>query len=132
VLVSDKIETAQRALDVIQAALKVFPDERDLLESTAAIEEFISSARVAHWVEIAERAAFKGQYRRAIDRYLDALFYVSRGGLSEEARQETSERIGREIELLRARLKLTKLSDRKSPPKDTPPTNVRPGEEIFD
>jgi hypothetical protein len=129
---SDKIETAQRALDVIQAALKVYPEERDLLESTAAIEEFISSVRVAHWVELAERAAFKGQYRRAIGRYRDALFYASRGGLSEEAQRETLERIGREIELLRAHLKLNKLSDRKSSFDPPPPTNTRQGEEIFD
>lgn len=130
VLVSDKIETAQRALDVIRAALNVYPEERELIDSTAAIEEFISSVKVAHWVEMAERAAFKGQYRRAIERYRDALFYASRGSLSREAQQETSERIGREIEILRARLKLTKLSDRKSSSSATPPTNRRQGEEI--
>jgi hypothetical protein len=130
VLVSDKIETAQRALEVIRAALNVYPEERELVESTAAIEEFISSVKIAHWVEMAERAAFKGQYRRAIERYRDALFYASRGSLSDEAQQETSERIGREIEILRARLKLTKLSDRKSSSNATPRTNARQGEEI--
>lgn len=126
---SHKIETAQRALDVIRAALKIYPEERELLDSTAAIEEFISSVKVAHWVEMAERAAFKGQYRRAIERYRDALFYASRGTLTDEAHRETSERISREIELLRARLKLTKLSDRKSSSNATPPTNRRQGEE---
>ena len=130
VLVWDKIETAQRAIEVIQAALKVYPEERDLLDSTAAIEEFIASVRVAHWVELAERAAFKGQYRRAIGRYRDALFYASRGQLGDEARKATTERISREIELLRARLKLTKLSDRRSSSTATPPTNAREGEEI--
>jgi hypothetical protein len=127
---SDKIETAQRAIDVINAALKIYPEERELLESTVAIEEFIASVKVAHWVEMAERAAFKGQYRRAIDRYRDALFYASRGGLTDEAQRETSERIGREIELLRARLKLTKLSDRKGSSTAARPTNYRQGEEI--
>jgi hypothetical protein len=129
VSLSEKIETANRALDVIRAALKIYPEERELLESTAAVEEFISSVKVAHWVELAERAAFKGQYRRAIERYRDALFYASRGSLTDEVRQETSERIGREIELLRARLKLTKLSDRRSSSNATPPTNDRQGEE---
>jgi hypothetical protein len=130
VLISDKIETAQRAMEVISAALKIYPEERDLMESMAAIEEFTSSVRVAHWVEMAERAAFKGQYRRAIERYRDALFYASRGSLSDEAQRETSERIGREIELLRARLKLTKLSNRRSSSDATTQTNNRPGEEI--
>jgi hypothetical protein len=131
-LVSDKIETAHRALQVIQAALKVYPEERELLESTAAIEEFISSVKVAHWVELAERAVFKGQYRRAIDRYRDALFYASRGGLSDEDQRETVERIGREIELLRARLKLTKLSNRKSSSNATPGASAPEREEIVD
>lgn len=127
---ADKIETAHRALDVVKAALKIYPEERELLESTAAIEEFIASVKVSHWVEMAERAAFKGQYKRAIERYRDALFYASRGALSLEARQETSERIGREIELLRARLKLTKLSNRKSSSDATTPTRPSQGEEI--
>jgi tetratricopeptide (TPR) repeat protein len=101
----DKIETAQRALDVIETALKFYPNEGELRDSEAAVREFIASVKVSHWVELAERAAFKGYYTRAIDRYRDALFYLSRESMKEEARLETAERISREIELLRARLK---------------------------
>ena len=54
-------------------------------------------------MELAERAAFKGYYRRAIDRYRDALFYLTRDG-SDHDREAGAERITREIELLRARL----------------------------
>jgi hypothetical protein len=60
---------------------------------------------VAHWVELAERSAFKGHYRRAIDRYKDALFYLSRESVKEEIRVASTERIGREIELLQARVR---------------------------
>jgi hypothetical protein len=109
VRMSDKIETAKRALDVIDSALKLYPDEQDLRESEAAVYEFIASVRVSHWVELAERAAFKGYYARAIDRYRDALFYLSREKMNEERRAESAERIGREIELLRARLKTSKI-----------------------
>ena len=168
---SDKIETAQRALEVLGDALKVYPgeqelrdsavavrnfiasvkvahwvelaerasfrgrhtraiaryrdalfylsraemsddarEEAELRESGAAVREFMASAKVSHWVELAERAAFKGRYARAIDRYRDALFYLSREGLREETRVETAERIGREIEMLRARLKMSKIT----------------------
>lgn len=103
--VSDRIETAQRALDVIETALKFYPNEIELFESEAAVRDFIASVKVAHWVELAERAAFKGYYAKAIDRYRDALFYLSRENMKEEARLETAERISREIELLRARMK---------------------------
>jgi hypothetical protein len=110
VTVADKIEMALRALDVVDSALKIYPDEAELHQSATAIREYISSVKVAHWVELAERAAFKNQYRRAIDRYRDALFYLSREQMSEEARHETAEHISREIELLRARLKLRRAA----------------------
>ena len=130
VSMSDKIETAQRALDIIRAASRVYPDEPDLIESKGAVEEFMASVKVAHWVELAERAAFKGQYRRAIERYRDALFYTSREGMTNETRLEAAERINREIGILRARLKTTKLSTRKNSSNATPPDKTREGEEI--
>jgi len=105
VRVSDKIETANRAAECLDSALRVFPEEHELNESKLAIREFIASVRVAHWVELAERAAFKGHYRRAIDRYKDALFYLERESVKEDVRVAGEERIGREIEVLRVRLK---------------------------
>jgi tetratricopeptide (TPR) repeat protein len=99
----EKVETANRALECIDSALKVYPDEEDLKVSALAVREFITSSRVAHWVELAERAAFKGYYRRAIDRYQDALFYLARDGPDPD-REAGAEGIAREIDLLRARL----------------------------
>ena len=58
----------------------------------------MASVKVAHWVELAERSAFKGHYRRAIERYKDALFYLNRETVKEEVRNPGAERIGREIE----------------------------------
>lgn len=103
VRVSDKVETAQRAVDVIDEALKVYPDEPELRASALAARDFVASVRIAHWVEMAERAAFRGRYSRAIARYRDALFYVSRMEMSDEARADAASRIQREIEMLRAR-----------------------------
>ena len=116
VRVSDKIETARRALEVIDSTLNVYPDDAELRESELAVREFIASVKVSRWVELAERAAFKGYYARAIDRYRDALFYLSRENMSEETRADTAERIGREIELLRARLKTRKMNVPPMPP----------------
>jgi tetratricopeptide (TPR) repeat protein len=103
--ISDKIETANRALECIDSALRQYPDEIELNESKVAIGEFIASVRVAHWVELAERSAFKGHYRRAIDRYKDALFYLRDQNVKEEVRAAGSERIQREIEELSTRLR---------------------------
>jgi hypothetical protein len=105
---SERIEAANRALHCLESALQYYPQEKELQESSAAIREFIASVKVAHWVELAERSAFKGHYRRAIDRYKDALFYVSRGAMKEDVKLASTERIGREIELLQARLRSQK------------------------
>jgi tetratricopeptide (TPR) repeat protein len=99
----EKIEIANRALECLDSALQIYPDDHELNESAGAVREFITSSRVAHWVELAERAAFKGHYRRAIDCYRDALFFLTRDD-SDNAHQATAERITREIELLRARV----------------------------
>jgi heme exporter protein D len=104
VLMSQRIETAMRALGVIESALKVYPEEPQLRASAIAVQEFVGSIKVAHWIELAERAAFKGHHVRAINRYRDALFYLSRETVGDEMRAETAERITREIEFLRARL----------------------------
>jgi len=96
----EKIEAANRALECIDTALATYPDEEELRRSAAAVREFMTTSRVAHWVELAQRASFKGRYRRAIDCYRDALFYLTR---AEGDHQLAAEQIGREIELLRAR-----------------------------
>ncbi len=101
---SDKIETANKALECIESALRVYPDEFELHESKGAIAEFIASVKVAHWVELAERSAFKGHHRRAIDRYRDALFYLNQAGIKDEVRLAGTERIERAIQQLRSRL----------------------------
>jgi hypothetical protein len=101
----DKIETATRALDCLDSTLRIYPDESDLSESRVAIEGFIASVKVAHWVELAERSAFKGHYRRAIDRYRDALFYLNQDIVKQDVRTAGTEKIEREIEKLKTRLR---------------------------
>ena len=103
--VTDKIETANRALDCLESALKAYPAEPELSESRLAIREYIASVKVAHWVELAERAAFKGHFKRAINRYMDALFYLNRETMKEEVRSAGAEKIQREIDALRALVK---------------------------
>ncbi len=105
---SDKIEAANRALHCLESALKFYPEESDLNQSSVAIREFIASVKVAHWVELAERSAFKGHYRRAIERYKDALFYLNKETVKDEVRIPGAQRIAHEIELLQSRLQARK------------------------
>jgi len=111
----DKIETATRAIDCIDSVLRIYPDEVELNESRVALGEFIASVRVAHWVELAERSAFKGHYRRAIDRYRDALFYLNQDVVKEEVRIAGTEKIEREIAKLKTRLRPNNGSPQRMP-----------------
>jgi tetratricopeptide (TPR) repeat protein len=104
----DKIETANRALDCIDSALRIYPDEAELHASKNAISELIASVKVAHWVELAERSAFKGHYRRAIDRYRDALFYLNQDVVKPDVRQAGTDKIQHEIADLEVKLRQRK------------------------
>lgn len=101
----DKIETANKALECIDSALRVYPNEPELNDSKLAIGEFIASVKVAHWVELAERSAFKGHYRRAIDRYRDALFYLNQDVVKEDVRAAGTEKIEGQIAELQSKLR---------------------------
>jgi hypothetical protein len=107
---SDRIETAQRALEVLGESLRVYPGEQEFVDSSTALRNFIASVKVGQWVEMAERAAFRGRYARAVARYRDALFYLSRADMSEDARAEAATRIQREIEMLRARARTSEAA----------------------
>ena len=110
----EKIETANQALDCIDQALKLYPQDAELTLSAQAVHEFIASSRVAHWVELAERAAFKGQFQRAIDCYRDALYYLHRD-VADAAGNEAAETILKEIDILRARVGADANSSAASP-----------------
>jgi len=101
VTISEKLNTAQEALTVLNSALQFYPNEPQLTESEAALKDFIASIKISHWVEQAERAAFKGNYKRAVSLYRDALFFLARENVKTEEREAITEKINSEIESLR-------------------------------
>jgi hypothetical protein len=96
--IAEKTETAQKALNVIQTALQYYPNELRLIESEDAINEFVTSIRVSHFVEQAERSAFKGNYKRAISHYKDALFFLARENKPNSETDLLAEQINSEIQ----------------------------------
>jgi tetratricopeptide (TPR) repeat protein len=98
VKISEKIEAAQQAIDVIDTALRYYPTEHSLLESRELINEIIDTIKVSRWVEKAERAVFKGDYKQARSSYRDALFYLGRDDVGNEDREIAAARINAELE----------------------------------
>jgi len=96
--ITEKTETAQKALHVIQTALQFYPSERQLVESEEAVREFVTSIRVAHFIEQAERSVFKGNFKRAVSHYKDALFFLARENKPSRETDLLAEQINSEIQ----------------------------------
>jgi hypothetical protein len=96
----DRVEAATKAVTVVETALTSYPQERSLIESRALLREMVVSIKVSDWVERAEKAAFKGDRREAIDLYKDALFYLARDPEINDAREQAAEHIYAEIQRL--------------------------------
>ena len=109
---NEKIITAHRAIETLEFALKFYPENKQLIDSRIAVQEFTVSARIADYTELAEREAFKKHYRRAIDYYQDALFYLSRESLCLQDNDLIKNNLEKEIEKLNLIL-LSKKGTRK-------------------
>lgn len=112
VTISDKLSAAQEALSILDSALRHYPNDSHLTESELAIKNFIASIKVSHWVEQAERAAFKGNNKRAVNLYRDALFFLAREDMNDIEQQTVAEKINSEIERLRNLSEKNKKSDK--------------------
>ena len=96
--IASKLESAQAAVGVLEFALRSYPHEPALLESRQVLLELVSSVKIADLMGRAERAAFKGNEKRALSLYQDALFLVGRD--NPDIQPGTVEQLNREIERL--------------------------------
>ncbi len=99
--IAGKIETAQQANLVLESALSFYPEDSQLIDSIEAVSDFISSIKISHWIELAEKATFKGNYKRAISHYKDALFYLARETIGNIDKDQLAQKINKEIKHLR-------------------------------
>jgi tetratricopeptide (TPR) repeat protein len=95
---AEKIGTMQRALGAVDFALRFYPEETRLLDSREVLSDFLVSMKLSAWVEKAERAYFKGNYKRAISLYQDALYDLAIDENSATDKILAAERINGEID----------------------------------
>ena len=98
---TDKIVAMQNAISIVDSALRTASNERKLSETRYALTEMLTSIRVSHFVERAERCVFKLENREAIGHYRDALFYLSRDNVDNSDRRMAAQKINAEIERIR-------------------------------
>jgi hypothetical protein len=99
--VVEKIESGNKALLVLETALQFYPEENRLLDSVAAVKEFILSTKITNWIEEAEKAKFNGENQRAITIYRDALFQLARENVRTEEKDLIAAKINAEVDKLR-------------------------------
>ena len=95
--ISEKLDSAQSALGVVEFALQSYPEEPALLDSQKVLVRLVSSMKITDLVERAERLAFKGNHRRALSLYQDALFFLQseQPGIESELIDHINEEISR-------------------------------------
>ena len=90
---SDRLETAQKALGVVDFALTHYPHDSDLRDSHTLLTEFVASIKLSHLIEKAERATFNGSNARAVKHYRDALFFLERQTQRTDEHESVTQRI---------------------------------------
>ncbi len=100
--IADKLESTQSALGVVEFALRAYPQESALLESQKVLLQLVSSIKISDLIERAERSAFKGNHKRALNLYQDALFFLQRD--NPETEGEVGDHINEEIIKIQKRL----------------------------
>lgn len=93
----DKIGAAEDALDAVEQALSLYPDEPALGDSRAVLRVFLVSARIKNSIEKAEHATANGSNQRAVDHYRAALSDLNSSELEFAERDAIHQRIQSEI-----------------------------------
>ena len=95
--IADKLVSAQAALDVVDFALRSYPEEPALIDSRHVLVELLAKIKVTDLIDRADRAAFKGNSKRALNLYQDALFILRRQepDLTSDAATHVSEAIAK-------------------------------------
>ena len=97
--IASKLESAKQAVGVLEFALDSYPHEPTLVESRKVLLELVSTVRFSDLIQRAERASFKGNEKRALSLYQDAMFLAERE--NPDIQDDTIEQVNKEIARLR-------------------------------
>ncbi len=101
-----KINNAEKALVEVESAyLDPYIDKNTVDHYKQAINQFLTDIQVNDFAEKARKYEFKGQYSKAADSYLDALFHIKNDAIDDELQAEQILEIERLANDLRQRAK---------------------------
>lgn len=107
VRIVDRLKDAQQAVDVVDFALRYYPNEPALVDSLDVLNDLVDSLKIQDLVEKAEKAVAKGNRKRARTLYSDALYIIDRAGVSDNDASQAAQKIRFELEKLDSELNET-------------------------
>ena len=101
-----KINNAEKALVEVESAyLDQYIDKSAVDHYKQAINQFLTDVQVNDYAEKARKYEFKGQFNKAADSYLDALFHIKNDAIDDELQADQIVEIERLANDLRQRAK---------------------------
>lgn len=98
---AERSEMASQALDVVEEAIRHYPEEQTLLDSAEVLREFVSTARIAGMMDEAESSEKGGDLKEASALYENILARLPGEDLSHEEQELLAERIAGKLEAIR-------------------------------
>jgi len=96
--ITGKTNAANRALLLLKDGLAdEFIDKNTIKKSVSAIELYLNKEELKEIEIRAERFEFKGNFKKALDTYQDALFFLRKDNYDDSSQQKDIQRIERKI-----------------------------------
>ncbi len=95
--ISERINIAGQALELLSSGLQYYPNESRLTDSQQFLRQYISVSKVLEKVGEAEQASESGDYKSALDFYRNALLILEEISAETVEKEELAEKINKEI-----------------------------------
>ena len=111
--ITGKVNNANKALEVLkEAATNEHVKQLTVEETVNFIMTYINKEELKDIETKAERFEFKGNYKKAIDAYKDALFYLKKDDVDDALQQDDINRIETKIEELEGKISRAALKSK--------------------
>ena len=94
------VSAASKALLAIKEAKEELPEAKELSKMEDNIRRYIHKTTLDGFLEAARKAAFKGQAKKAIDQYKEALFFLHNDEYDDSLQEELISEINEDIKKL--------------------------------
>ncbi len=112
--ITGKMNSAAKALEILREALdNEYADKVKVKKSARTVRFFMYQEELKNITTKAEKFEFKANYKKALDAYQDALFFLKQEDIGEPQQADDIQRIEKKIEEMRERINAPKVGEKK-------------------